>query len=157
MANNNFTYEVPEGATEQALRRYTSWLDSAKLDAKDHQLDGMQFCMDRELATTTPCGAKGGIIAFTKSLAREMTRNKINVNCVCPGPVRTKLAMAVHSQAIIDAYHDAIPLNRYGSENEIAEVIVFLCSGKASYVTGQVVAADGGFESTGVGLPALRD
>jgi hypothetical protein len=51
MANNNFTYEVPEGATERALRRYTNWLDSAKLDVKDHQLDGMQFCMDRELAT----------------------------------------------------------------------------------------------------------
>jgi NAD(P)-dependent dehydrogenase (short-subunit alcohol dehydrogenase family) len=64
--------------------------------------------------------------------------------------------MAVHTQDIIDAYHDAIPLNRYGSENEIAEVITFLCSDRASYVTGQVIAADGGFESTGVGLPALR-
>jgi len=80
----------------------------------------------------------------------------IRVNCVAPGPVRTKLAMAVHSQDIIDAYHDAIPLNRYGTEAEIAEVIVFLASDKASYVTGQTVAVDGGFESTGVGLPALR-
>ena len=70
--------------------------------------------------------------------------------------MRTKLAMAVHTQDIIDAYHDAIPLNRYGSGHEIAEVIVFLCSDKASYVTGQIIAADGGFESTGVGLPALR-
>ena len=64
--------------------------------------------------------------------------------------------MAVHSPEIIAAYHDAIPLNRYGTEAEIAEVIVFLCSQKASYVTGQIIAADGGFESTGVGLPALR-
>jgi meso-butanediol dehydrogenase/(S,S)-butanediol dehydrogenase/diacetyl reductase len=70
--------------------------------------------------------------------------------------VRTKWAMAVHTQDIIDAYHDAIPLNRYGSEQEIGEVIAFLCSDKASYVTGQVIAADGGFESTGVGLPSLR-
>lgn len=64
--------------------------------------------------------------------------------------------MAVHSQAIIDAYHDAIPLNRYGSEREIAEAIVFLCSERASYITGQVLAADGGFDATGIGLPALR-
>ncbi|MEP0721093.1 MAG: SDR family oxidoreductase, partial [Marinomonas sp.] len=72
------------------------------------------------------------------------------------GPVRTKLAMAVHSQEIIDAYHDAIPLNRYGSEREIAEAIVFLCSDRASYISGQCIAADGGFEATGIGLPALR-
>ena len=70
--------------------------------------------------------------------------------------MRTKLAMAVHTQDIIDAYHDAIPLNRYGSEEEIAEAIVFLASDRASYITGQTLAADGGFESTGVGLPALR-
>ena len=75
---------------------------------------------------------------------------------MAPGPVRTKLAMAVHTPEIIDAYHDAIPLNRYGRENEIAEVIFFLASEKASYVTGQVIAVDGGFEATGVGLPALR-
>jgi meso-butanediol dehydrogenase / (S,S)-butanediol dehydrogenase / diacetyl reductase len=64
--------------------------------------------------------------------------------------------MAVHSPEIISAYLDAMPLERYGTENEIAEVIHFLCSDKASFVTGQIVAADSGFESTGVGLPALR-
>ncbi|MBN8292581.1 SDR family oxidoreductase [Rhodobacter sp. NTK016B] len=100
--------------------------------------------------------SKAAVIQLTKQQAAELGENGIRCNCVCPGPVRTKLAMAVHSQEIIDAYHDAIPLNRYGSEREIAEVIVFLCSDKASYVTGQIVAADGGFESTGVGLPALR-
>lgn len=100
--------------------------------------------------------SKAAVIQLTRQQAAELGEYGIRANCVCPGPVRTKLAMAVHSQAIIDAYHDAIPLNRYGSEREIAEVIVFLCSDKASYVTGQVIAADGGFESTGVGLPALR-
>ena len=64
--------------------------------------------------------------------------------------------MAVHTQDIIDAYHDAIPLNRYGSEAEIAETVTFLAMERSSYVTGQCLAADGGFESTGVGLPALR-
>ena len=100
--------------------------------------------------------SKAAVIHLTKQHAAELGEYGIRVNCVCPGPVRTKLAMAVHTQEIIDAYHDAIPLNRYGSEQEIAEVITFLCSDKASYVTGQVIAADGGFESTGVGLPALR-
>jgi len=100
--------------------------------------------------------SKAAVIQLTKQQAAELGEYGIRANCVCPGPVRTKLAMAVHSQEIIDAYHDAIPLNRYGSEREIAELIVFLCSDKASYVSGQVIAADGGFESTGVGLPALR-
>ncbi|MCK0149940.1 SDR family oxidoreductase [Marivita sp. S6314] len=100
--------------------------------------------------------SKAAVIQLTKQHAAELGEHNIRVNCVCPGPVRTKLAMAVHSQDIIDAYHDAIPLNRYGSEQEIAEVITFLASDKASYVTGQIIAADGGFESTGVGLPALR-
>ena len=100
--------------------------------------------------------SKAGVIHLTKQQAAELGEFGIRANCVCPGPVRTKLAMAVHSPEIIAAYHDAIPLNRYGSEDEIAQVIYFLCSDKASYVTGQVIASDGGFESTGVGLPALR-
>ncbi len=72
---------------------------------------------------------------------------------LCP---QAALAMAVHTPDIISAYHDAIPLNRYGTEQEIANVIVFLCSDKASYITGQAISFDGGFQSTGVGLPALR-
>lgn len=100
--------------------------------------------------------SKAACIHLTKQQAAELGEYGIRANCVCPGPVRTKLAMAVHTPDIIASYHDAIPLNRYGSEREIAEVITFLCSEKASYVTGQIIASDGGFESTGVGLPALR-
>ena len=100
--------------------------------------------------------SKAGVIHLTQQFAAEMGESGIRVNCVAPGPVRTKLAIAVHSQEIIDAYHDAIPLNRYGSEAEIAEAIVFLGSEKAGYITGQTLAVDGGFDSTGVGLPALR-
>lgn len=96
--------------------------------------------------------SKAAVIHLTKQYAAELGEYGIRVNCICPGPVRTKLAMAVHTQEIIDA----IPLNRYGSEREIAEVITFLISEQASYVTGQVISVDGGFESTGVGLPALR-
>ena len=101
--------------------------------------------------------SKAAVIQLSLQQAAELGEYGIRVNTVAPGPVRTKLAMAVHSQDIIDAYHDAIPLNRYGSEREIAEAIVFLCSEKASYITGQCLAADGGFEATGIGLPALRD
>ncbi|RJE85254.1 SDR family NAD(P)-dependent oxidoreductase [Paracoccus onubensis] len=100
--------------------------------------------------------SKAAVIHLTRQQAAELGEYGIRVNCVAPGPVRTKLAMAVHSPEIIAAYHDAIPLNRYGSEEELAEAIVFLASDKASYITGQVLAVDGGFESTGVGLPALR-
>jgi NAD(P)-dependent dehydrogenase (short-subunit alcohol dehydrogenase family) len=100
--------------------------------------------------------SKAGVMHLTQQQAVEMGEFGVRANCVCPGPVATKLAMAVHSQEIIDAYHDAIPLNRYGSEREIGEVITFLCSDRASYVTGQVIAVDGGFEATGIGLPALR-
>ncbi len=100
--------------------------------------------------------SKAAVIQLTKQQAAELGEYGIRANCVCPGPVKTKLSIAVHSPEIIAAYHDAIPLNRYGSEREIADVICFLCSDKASYVTGQIIASDGGFESTGVGLPALR-
>ncbi|MEM9046375.1 MAG: SDR family oxidoreductase [Pseudomonadota bacterium] len=101
--------------------------------------------------------SKAAVIQLTKQQAIELGEFGIRANCVAPGPVRTKLAMAVHSPEIIAAYHDAIPLNRYGTENEIANVIAFLSSPKASYVTGQIIAADGGFEASGVGLPALRE
>jgi len=100
--------------------------------------------------------SKAAVIHLTQQQAAELGEFGVRVNCVAPGPVQTKLAAAVHTQDIINAYHDAIPLNRYGTEDEIAHVIVFLCSPEASYVTGQVVAADGGFDATGVGLPALR-
>jgi NAD(P)-dependent dehydrogenase (short-subunit alcohol dehydrogenase family) len=100
--------------------------------------------------------SKAAVIHLTQQQAAELGEYGVRANCVAPGPVRTKLAMAVHTQDIVDAYHDAIPLNRYGSEKEIAEAIVFLCSDKASFITGQVLAADGGFESTGIGLPSLR-
>lgn len=100
--------------------------------------------------------SKAGVIHLTKQFAAELGEHGIRVNCVAPGPVRTKLAMAVHAPEIISAYYDAIPLNRYGEAREIAEAIVFLCSDKASFVTGQTLAVDGGFDATGVGLPALR-
>ena len=100
--------------------------------------------------------SKAAVIQLTLQQAAELGEVGIRANAVAPGPVATKLAMAVHSPEIIAAYHDALPLNRYGREDEIANAIWFLCSDQASFITGQVIAADGGFEGTGVGLPALR-
>src|SRR5690606_16293005 len=100
--------------------------------------------------------SKAAVIHLTKQFAAELGELGIRVNCVAPGPVRTKLAMAVHAPEIISAYYDAIPLNRYGEAREVAEAVVFLCSEKASFVSGQTLAVDGGFDATGVGLPALR-
>jgi len=100
--------------------------------------------------------SKAAVIQLTLQQAAELGELGIRANAVAPGPVNTKLALAVHSQEIRAAYHDAMPLNRYGTEEEIGQAIVFLLSKEASFITGQLLAADGGFEATGIGLPALR-
>ncbi len=100
--------------------------------------------------------SKAGLAHLTKQQAVEFASLGIRVNAVAPGPVNTAMAMAVHSPAIRADYHDAIPLNRYGLEDEIAEAVLFLCSERSSYITGQCIAVDGGFEAAGIGLPTLR-
>lgn len=100
--------------------------------------------------------SKAALIHLTKQQAVELGNVGIRVNAVAPGPVETEMAKLVHSAAIRRDYHDAIPLNRYGSTDEIASVTGFLCSEAASYVNGQVLAVDGGFDAAGVGLPTLR-
>jgi meso-butanediol dehydrogenase / (S,S)-butanediol dehydrogenase / diacetyl reductase len=100
--------------------------------------------------------SKAALIHLTKQQAIELGNAGIRVNAIAPGPVETEMAKAVHSTSIISDYFDAIPLNRYGSPAEIANAVGFLCSPAASYVNGQVLAVDGGFDASGVGLPTLR-
>jgi NAD(P)-dependent dehydrogenase (short-subunit alcohol dehydrogenase family) len=100
--------------------------------------------------------SKAGLAHLTKQLAVELAGSSIRVNAVAPGPVETAMARQVHTPEIRADYHDAIPLNRYGLEEELAEAVFFLCSGRASYITGQVLAVDGGFDAAGIGLPTLR-
>jgi NAD(P)-dependent dehydrogenase (short-subunit alcohol dehydrogenase family) len=100
--------------------------------------------------------SKAGLAHLTKQLAVELAALGIRVNAVAPGPVDTAMAQAVHTAAIRADYHDAIPLNRYGLEEELAEAIFFLASDRASYITGQILAVDGGFDAAGIGLPTLR-
>ena len=100
--------------------------------------------------------SKGALIHLTKQQACELGNVGIRVNAIAPGPVLTEMAKQVHDASIISDYFDAIPLNRYGTPEEIAEAVGFLCSPAASYVNGQVLAVDGGFDASGVGLPTLR-
>jgi len=100
--------------------------------------------------------SKAGLAHLTKQLAVELASLNIRVNAVAPGPVDTAMAKQVHTKEIRADYHDAIPLNRYGLEEELAEAIYFLCSERASYITGQILAVDGGFDAAGIGLPTLR-
>ena len=100
--------------------------------------------------------SKGALIHLTKQQAIELGNAGIRVNCVAPGPVDTEMAKLVHSVAIRSDYHDTIPLNRYGTPEEVADAVGFLCSPAAAYINGQVLAVDGGFDASGVGLPTLR-
>ncbi len=100
--------------------------------------------------------SKAGLAHLTKQLAVELASLGIRVNGVAPGPVETAMAKAVHTAEIRADYHDAIPLNRYGLEEELAEAVFFLCSDRSSYITGQILAVDGGFDAAGIGLPTLR-
>jgi NAD(P)-dependent dehydrogenase (short-subunit alcohol dehydrogenase family) len=100
--------------------------------------------------------SKAGLAHLTKQQAAELAQYGIRVNAVAPGPVDTAMAKEVHTPAIRADYHDHIPLNRYGLETELANAICFLCGEQAAYITGQVLAVDGGFDAVGVGLPTLR-
>lgn len=100
--------------------------------------------------------SKAAVLHLTKQQAAELGNLGIRVNAVAPGPVDTAMAKKVHTPDIRADYHDAIPLNRYGLEEELAEAIFFLCSDRASYINGQYLAVDGGFDATGIGLPSFR-
>ena len=101
--------------------------------------------------------SKAALMHLTKQLAAELGTQGIRVNAVSPGPVATAMAKEVHTPDIRAAYHDNIPLHRYGHEHELAEAIFFLSSDKASYINGTVLNVDGGFAASGIGLPGLRD
>jgi NAD(P)-dependent dehydrogenase (short-subunit alcohol dehydrogenase family) len=100
--------------------------------------------------------SKAALIHLTKQQAMELGNAGIRVNAVAPGPVETAMAKAVHSQDIRRDYRDTIPMARYGSEAEIARAVLWLLSPQATYVNGQCLAVDGGFDASGIGLVSLR-
>lgn len=97
---------------------------------------------------TAYAGAKGAVIAFTKSLAREMARYKINVNCVCPGPTETPLLRA-NPDNYNEALVRAIPFRRFGEPAEIAGAVLFFASEESTYITGQILSVNGGLAMVG--------
>jgi 2-hydroxycyclohexanecarboxyl-CoA dehydrogenase len=100
------------------------------------------------LGETVYSAAKGGLIAFTKALAREAARYNVNVNCVCPGPTDTPLYQAV-PEKFKEAFVRAIPFRRVGKPEEVAEAILFFSAPGSDYVTGQVLSVSGGLTMAG--------
>ena len=99
--------------------------------------------------------SKAGIIGFSKSIALELGSRNIRSNVIAPGFIETEMTKKL-SEEVVDKWRNAIPLKRGGTPEDIANVCVFLASDLSSYITGQTLAVDGGFEATGVGLPSLR-
>jgi 2-hydroxycyclohexanecarboxyl-CoA dehydrogenase len=95
------------------------------------------------MGETVYAAAKGGLIAFTKSLARELARYQINVNCVCPGPTDTPLFSA-QPERMREALTRAIPFRRIAQPEEIAEAVMFFLGSRTDYITGQVLSVSGG-------------
>jgi NAD(P)-dependent dehydrogenase (short-subunit alcohol dehydrogenase family) len=93
--------------------------------------------------------SKGGVITLTKVMASELGDDNIMVNAIAPGPVESALTQRMHTEETRAAYHNAMPLGRYGTAREIAEMALFLASDAASFVTGQTIAVDGGMSASG--------
>lgn len=97
---------------------------------------------------------KGGIVAFTKTIARETARDNIRVNAVCPGPTDTPLLRSFlgegdYGQKLYDGLQRAIPLRRLGRPDDLAGIVTFLSSDDADYITGQVISVSGGLTMHG--------
>jgi 2-hydroxycyclohexanecarboxyl-CoA dehydrogenase len=97
---------------------------------------------------TTYAAAKGGVIAFTKSLAREVARYSINVNCICPGPTDTPMLQS-RPDKLKEAFLRAIPFRRFAKPQDIADAILFFASPRSDYITGQVLSVSGGLTFAG--------
>jgi 2-hydroxycyclohexanecarboxyl-CoA dehydrogenase len=100
---------------------------------------------------TVYAAAKGGIIALTKSLAREMAPYQIRVNAVCPGPVRTALLEQemADNPKLIEKLIRAVPLRRVGEPEDVAPLLAFFACDESSYITGQVISVSGGLTMVG--------
>ena len=93
--------------------------------------------------------SKAAIIGLTRQIASELAAAGITANAVAPGPVDTPMTEALHSAEFRDTYTAAVPMKRYGKPSEIADIVSFLASDRAAYITGAVIPVDGGFMAAG--------
>jgi 2-hydroxycyclohexanecarboxyl-CoA dehydrogenase len=92
-------------------------------------------------------GAKGGVVSFTKTLAREVARHAVTVNAVCPGPTETPMLDEIAksgNEKMVDALRRAVPMRRLGRPADIAGAVAFLASDRAAFITGQTLSVNGG-------------
>jgi len=109
-------------------------------------VSGLRASMGRTAYGTS----KAAVIGLTRQMAIELAEYGITTNGIAPGPVDTPMTLDLHSQVARDNYTRAVPAGRYGVPDEIASVVAFLCSERASYVNGQTLPVDGGFMAAGV-------
>lgn len=94
--------------------------------------------------------SKGGVIVMSQVMAAELAASGVRVNVIAPGPIETPLAAQVHDETIREVWNSLVPMRRYGTPEEIAGAAAFLCSEDAGYITGHVLAVDGGFIAAGI-------
>jgi 2-hydroxycyclohexanecarboxyl-CoA dehydrogenase len=130
--------------------RLTRALLSPMVEARQGKIVNISSDAGRvgSMGETVYAAAKGGLIAFTKSLARELARYHINVNCVCPGPTDTPLFQA-QPERMREALTRAIPFRRIAQPEEIAEAVMFFLGPRSDYITGQVLSVSGGLTMVG--------
>ncbi|MCI0626757.1 MAG: 3-oxoacyl-ACP reductase FabG [Acidobacteria bacterium] len=94
--------------------------------------------------------AKAGVILLTQVMAVELAPKGISVNAIAPGPVDTDQSRETHTEATRHAYHERLPIKRYGELREIANAALFLASDESSFIAGHVLNVDGGFRAAGL-------
>ena len=140
------------GAVDQPRRAAQAHPRAARPDGRREEGKIVNISSDAgrvgSTGETIYAAAKGGIIAFTKSLARELARYRINVNCVCPGPTDTPLFNR-QPERMREALTRAIPFRRIAQPEEIAEAVMFFLGRRSDYITGQVLSVSGGLTMVG--------
>ncbi len=126
--------------------KLSKWALKGMIERKSGKIVNVSSVWGNVGASMEVCysASKSALIGFTKALAKEVALSNITVNCVCPGVIDTKMNARFNADEMQELKNE-IPLGRLGESSEIAELIYFLASDKANYITGQIVTADGGF------------